>query len=380
MRDTGDTMRDTRTPLEKQLGAEMREHAEGECLSFEQMWALTRRGHRASDYHRAMRHIATCTACRRAYLELRAIEHMRRRESLRRVRQLLGQHLAWVPAVGVAVAAVALAWWLWTPRSTQIAQQSPILVRPESPTTLVAPEPKGTPTTPRLADETPRTAKPSTDDPPRNITPIERELASIRRVEPFIREAANAFTALINFDSIRSERQTAQVPSIRILKPDIERNPAIEQTRPLIQWQPIQQAVGYRLQILDENNSRALLEVTLDAARTEYLMPLEATLAQGGKYELIIAALRDGEEPIVLRRRFRVLSEPQRSMWNWAQQHERTHPLLSATVYYYHLDRYTDALRCLRRAQQQNPNDAEINRWLAFVEQRIRQRESEFSR
>jgi len=109
-------------------------------------------------------------------------------------------------------------------------------------------------------------------------------------------------------------------------------------------------------------------------------MPLEATLAQGGKYELIIAALRDGEEPIVLRRRFRVLSERQRTMWSWARQHERTHPLVSATVYYYHLDRYTDALRCLRRAQQQNPNDAQINRWLAFVEQRIRQRESEFSR
>ena len=373
-------MRDTRTSLEKQLGADLREHVEGECLSFEQMWALTRRGHRASDYHRALRHIATCTACRRAYLELREIQHMQSQGLLTRVWQFWGQRLAWVPAVGVAVTIVTLAWWLWTPRNAQIALQPPIVVSPESPTTLVAPEPKGTPTTPRLADETPRTAKPSTDDPPRNITPIERELASIRRVEPFIREAANAFTALINFDSIRSERQTAQVPSIRILKPDIERNPAIEQTRPLIQWQPIQQAVGYRLQILDENNSRALLEVTLDAARTEYLMPLEATLAQGGKYELIIAALRDGEEPIVLRRRFRVLSERQRTMWSWARQHEHTHPLVSATVYYYHLDRYTDALRCLQRARLQYPNDVEITRWLAFVEQRIRQRESDFTR
>ena len=373
-------MRDTRTSLEKQLGAELREYAEGECLHFEQIWALARRGQRARDYHRALRHIATCTACRRAYLELRAIQHMQAQGLLTRVWQFWGQRLAWVPAVGVAVTVVTLAWWLWTPRNAQIAQQPPIVVSPESPTTLVAPEPKGTPTTPRLADETPRTAKPSTDTPARNTTPIERELASIRRVEPFIREAANAFAALTALDGTRADNQSVQVPPIRILKPDIERNPAIEETYPLIQWQPLQQAVGYRLQLLDANNSRMLLETTLDATRNEYRMPPEAQLARGGNYELIITALREGEEPIVLRRRFRVLSEPQRSMWNWAQQHERTHPLLSATVYYYHLDRYTDALRCLRRAQQQNPNDAEINRWLAFVEQRIRQRESEFSR
>jgi predicted alpha/beta hydrolase family esterase len=49
-------------------------------------------------------------------------------------------------------------------------------------------------------------------------------------------------------------------------------------------------------------------------------------------------------------------------------------------VYYYHLDRYTDALRCLQRAQQEYPKDAQIARWLTFVEYRIRQREAEFSR
>jgi hypothetical protein len=34
----------------------------------------------------------------------------------------------------------------------------------------------------------------------------------------------------------------------------------------------------------------------------------------------------------------------------------------------------------LQLARLQYPNDVEITRWLAFVEQRIRQRESDFTR
>jgi hypothetical protein len=83
-------MRDTRTPLEKQLSAYLRQHPEGECLEFEELLTLARRGHRARDYHRAMRHIAACPACRRAYLELRAIERMQARglSAWLRLRQL----------------------------------------------------------------------------------------------------------------------------------------------------------------------------------------------------------------------------------------------------------------------------------------------------
>jgi hypothetical protein len=371
-------MRDTRTSLEKQLGAELREYAEGECLHFEQIWALARRGQRARDYHRALRHIATCTACRRAYLELRAIQHMQAQGLLTRVWQFWGQRLAWVPAVGVAVTVVTLAWWLWTPRNAQIAQQSPIVVSPESPTTLVAPEPKGTPTTPRLANETPRAIEPPTELP-RPKTPLEREIASLKKVEPFIREAVSAFTALVAADGIRSDDRNLQAPPIRLLMPDIEQNAAIADTRPTFHWQPIEQATSYQLQIREAGSSQLLLETTLDRIQTHYGLPPAATLARGGKYELLIIASRDGEEPITLQRRFRVLSEDERKEWEWAQRHERTHPLLSAVVYYYHLDRYTDALRCLQRAQQEYPKDAQIARWLTFVKYRIRQREAEFS-
>jgi hypothetical protein len=123
-------MRDTRTPLEKRLSAYLRQHPEGECLEFEELLTLARRGHRARDYHRAMRHIAACPACRRAYLELRAIERMQAHGLLARLRQLWSPPTVWAPAVGVAVAAIALVWWLWMPRGTQIAQQPPRLAHP----------------------------------------------------------------------------------------------------------------------------------------------------------------------------------------------------------------------------------------------------------
>jgi hypothetical protein len=371
-------MRDTRTPVEKQLGAYLRQHPEGECLEFEELLTLARRGHRARDYHRAMRHIAACPACRRAYLELRAIERMQAPRFLARLRQLWSPPTVWAPAVGVTVAAIALVWWLWTPRGTQIAQQPPRLAHPEPPIASVPSEPKRAPAPPRLADETPRATKPPAE-PPRPATPLERELASIKRIEPFIREAASAFTALLSSGSIRSHDQNLQAPPIRLLEPDIERNAAIASTRPAFRWQAVDQATGYHLQIRADG-SGLLIETTLDATQTHYLLPPEATLARGDEYEIVLTALREGVEPLTLRRRFSVLSDEQHKRWEWAQRHERTHPLLSAMVYYYHLDRYTDALRCLQRARKQYPHDTQITRWLTLVEQRIRQREAEFNR
>jgi hypothetical protein len=374
-------MRDTRTSLEKQLGTYLRQQPEGECLEFEELLMLVRRGHRARDHHRAMRHIAACPACRRAYLELRAIERMQTRGLSAWLRRFVSRPSVWAPAVGVAVAAIALVWWLWMPRGTQIAQQPPRLAHPEPPMASAPSEPKRAPAPPRLADETPRATKPPAE-PPRPATPLERELASMGRVASFLREAAGAFTAILTAGSraIDADAPNLQAPPIRLLEPDIERNAAIASTRPTFRWQPIEQAKGYQLQLREADSSRVLIETTLDATQTHYSLPSEARLARGSEYELVLTALREGVEPLTLRRRFSVLSDEQHKRWEWAQQHERTHPLLSAMVYYYHLDRYGDALRCLQRAKQRYPHDTEITRWLTLVEQRIRQREAEFSR
>jgi hypothetical protein len=371
-------MRDTRTSWEKQLGAYLRQQPEGECLKFEQLLMLVHRGRRLRDYPRAMRHMATCPDCRRAYLELRAIERMQAHGLFARLLQFGSRPSVWAPAVGAAVAVAALVWWLWMPCGTQIAQQPPRLAHPEPPMASAPSEPKRAPAPPRLADETPRATKPPAE-PPRPATPLERELAAIKKMEPFLREAASAFTAMLSSGSIRSHTQNLPTPPIRLLEPDIERNTAITETRPPFRWQSVAQATGYKLQIRAADGSRVLIETTLDATQTHYPLPPEATLARGDEYELVLTVLREEKEPITLQRQFSILSDEQYEQWKWAQQHERTPPLLSAMVYYYHLDRYADALRCLQRAKQRYPRDAQIARWLTLVEQRIRQRESEFS-
>jgi len=385
-------MRDTRTSWEKQLGTYLRQQPEGECLEFEQLLMLVHRGRRSRNYYRAMRHLAACSACRRAYLELRAIERMQAQGLFARLLQFGSRPSVWAPAVGAVVAVAALVWWLGTSRNIQIAQQPPQLVRPETDTASAPLEPKHTPAAPKLADETPRATKPPANParpannplagPSRPTTPLERELASVSKVASFVREAASKFTALLTAGSRTgdSDIQNQPAPPIRLLEPDIERNTAITETRPAFRWQPVAQATGYTLQIREANRSQVLIETTLDATQTRYQLPSEATLARGGEYELVLTALREGKEPITLQRQFSILSDEQYEQWKWAQQHERTHPLLSAMVYYYHLDRYTDAQRCLQRARQRYPRDAQIARWLTLIQQRIRQRESEFSR
>jgi hypothetical protein len=372
-------MRDTRTPLEKQLGAYLRQHPEGECLEFEELLTLARRGHRARDYHRAMRHIAACPACRRAYLELRAIERMQAHGLLARLRQLWSPPTVWAPAVGVAVAAIALVWWLWMPRGTQIAQQPPRLAHPEPPMASAPSEPKRAPHRPawRMRRPEPPSHLPSHHALPHRWS---ESLLLLKRWSRFSAKRQARSPRCSPAGSIRSRHPNLQAPPIRLLEPDIERNIAIAETRPTFRWQPVAQATGYTLQIREADSSRVLVETTLDATQTHYLLPPEATLARGDEYEIVLTALREGVEPLTLRRRFSVLSDEQHKRWEWAQRHERTHPLLSAMVYYYHLDRYGDALRCLQRAKQRYPHDTEIIRWLTLVEQRIRQREAEFSR
>jgi tetratricopeptide (TPR) repeat protein len=449
MRDTGDTMRDTRTPLEKQLGAEMREHAEGECLSFEQMWAVAQRGHQAPDYHRVMRHIATCTACRRAYLELRAVMQAQgawakfkktseiedpllmvspaRRGSQTGARlgspreaggtsrrgaiteRVMGIRLPrglspfWAPAIGAPIATIALVLWLGTPRGVPdlpVARSLEIFAVLEH--LIASVWEMRTPTTAPLLEERLRIAQPLVESQEMRMPPtaplseerlriaqslaesqaterlsgetlLSRELLSLRIVPSFIHQVEGVFATLLSdsSDRPRSVIQQSQSSLIQLLEPDILQNAAIADTRPTFRWQPVEHAVGYRLQIQEVRSSAVLSETHLDATQTEYHLPPGIALARGGKYELLIIALREGEEAITLQQRFRVFSEDERSKWEWAQQHENTHPLLSAMVYYYYLDRYKDAQRCLQRAQERYGDDAAIKRWLAFVEQRI---------
>ncbi len=66
------------TPLERRLAARLRHAPTGPCLDFEQLTELARRGRRTPDYHALMLHIVSCPACRRSYLQTRAIVQAQR--------------------------------------------------------------------------------------------------------------------------------------------------------------------------------------------------------------------------------------------------------------------------------------------------------------
>ncbi|MEM2591649.1 MAG: hypothetical protein QXI60_03590 [Thermofilaceae archaeon] len=371
------TEQNTRTPLEQQLGDYLRRHPEGECLDFDRFLELVRKGRRARDYHRLMRHIVACQACRLAYLQLRAIEEAQRPTLFAYFRS----PFVWVPAASVATAALALVWWLFQPGKTHVAHQPPVVSPPAGQVATRPPAPKPPTVEPKLAPERPHMEPPaaaSAERPSPEQSPEQRELASLKRIEPFVREAARAF-ALLPAVGVRAGEKTRPAPPIRFLQPDIESNAAIPSTRPIFEWRPVQNAVGYRLQIRAIESDQEWLSVELDASQTRFSVPAEQALQPGAEYEVVLSALIEGDKRLTVRRRFLVLSAEQLHAWRWAREHAEQAPLLSAMVFYHQLDRYTDALACLQRARQKYPQDRRIQAWLKAVQQRIEQRQEEFT-
>ncbi|MEN3000414.1 MAG: hypothetical protein ABDI19_01070, partial [Armatimonadota bacterium] len=357
----------------------LRHHPEGECLDFDQFLELVRKGRRARDYYRLMRHISTCLECRRAYLQLRAIEQAQQVGWLARLRQRLAiPHAVWVPAAGAVAVALALVWWLFQPSKQQMAQQ-PSTATPYADQAMMHPPELKLPTAePKLAPERPREPRPPVEPSGVPQSPIQRELASLKRVEPFLREAARAFATLPSIPQVRGG-QTPSKPPMEWLQPDIERNAAIPDTQPTFEWRPVPNAVGYRLQIRPTESDQQSLSVELNAAQTRFTLPAEQALQPGVEYEIALAALLEGDKRLIVHRKFYVLSKEQLGAFRWAREHAEKTPLLSAMVFYYQLDRYTDALACLEYARQKYPQEKRIAQWLEAIQARIVQRQTEFT-
>lgn len=367
------TERNPRTPLERQLGDYRRRYPEGECLDIDQFLNLVRKGSRARGYHRQMRHISACQACRRTYLRLLAIEESQRPNLFAYFRS----PYVWVPAASVATVALAFVWWLFQPSKTQITQQPPVAMPPAGLVATRPPEPKPPIAEPKLAPERPHTVTPPTVSAARQ-SPEQMELASLKRIAPFVREAARAFALLPSSESIRSDGKTRPAPPIRLLQPDIESNAAIPNTRPTFEWRPVENTVGYRLQIRAIESDHEWLSVELDASQTRFGVPTKQALQRGTEYEIALSALLEGGTTLTVRRQFLVLSAEQLHAWRWARENAEKTPLLSGMVFYHQLDRYTDALECLQRARQKYPQDRRIQGWLEAVQQRVEQRQMEF--
>lgn len=371
-------MQDTRTPLEQILAAALREQPEEECLEYDELLALARRGRWARGYHRAVRHIGACSACRRAYFELRAIELMRRQQLRARLGQLIGLPTVWVPLAGTAAAAIVVVALLLMPRGTQVAQSMPALAAPETQIATAPPEVRMYSPTPRLSSDSGRLK------PPKSTA---LELESWGNMPDFVRSAVDAFTGAVASatrgdqpSSKQSPKQPQkqspkQPPPIRLRSPDIERNRVILETAPTFEWQPVNGAEKYTLIIRAEDWE---LSESLNADQTRYTLPPDKSLKRGGEYQLVIVAYR-AEEELTIKRRFRVLSEKRLPILEWAKQHERDLPLRSGMVYYYQLERFADALRCFKRAKEiYNDDKPQIEQFISFVKERIRVQKADF--
>ncbi|MCX7992447.1 MAG: tetratricopeptide repeat protein [Fimbriimonadales bacterium] len=170
------------TPLERRLAARLRHAPLGLCLTFEQFTDLAQHGRRCPNYHAHMLHLVSCPACRRAYLELRALLRLQRPSLscwLRRI--ALPQFPQWALASGAAFSVFALALWTFYPRTPN----------PQ----LVATEPRG-PSYMGIAQKPP-------EDPNR---PGTSELQQIQNQKP----SEDDQTALTNSSTKRGDHRSEQ--------------------------------------------------------------------------------------------------------------------------------------------------------------------------
>ncbi|MCS7208845.1 MAG: hypothetical protein NZ874_04655 [Fimbriimonadales bacterium] len=351
------------TPLERRLSARLRHVPSGACLELEQLITLARRGRRAPHYHALMMHIVSCPACRRSYLQTRAIVRAQRFSWLHWLRRLSApKALLWAPATGVALA--ALVGLVALRQAYSPAPQPSVIAQRSEPTPSYATR---TTVNPQLADV--RLRQPNIAAMPPSS---EEELQSLAQVPSFVREAVNFLASL---PAIHSTRGSASSPWLRILEPDIEQNGAIEPNTTVFKWSPVENATGYRVRLtLWSDSPRPVAESQMDAAQTQFAL---SSALPAGEYELAIT-VEQGNSQRTLQRRFYVLSSDQMRQLQWARRYAERKPMLSAAVLY-QIDRYGEALQCLERAAQKYPSDSRVQKWRAFVQQRLQQRVAEFT-
>lgn len=375
----GQSGTDARTPLERRLGHHLSAQPSGECLSLEQLTALARLGRRAPEYRELMHHVITCPACRQALLQARALVRAQRPRPLIWLQEvLLPRPLVWMPALG-ALVIVALLVWYGRGTPSQVAS-----VAPREPATTAAPMPEvPTPPAKRSSQPTPQLAqervKPpaSAAPPPSRETPqlpaSQRELQAARQYAAFVQQAVRLLQQATAALEMRTMPRPA-TPWLSFVEPDLLNNAALEPNTRRFRWQPVPDAEGYEVKLIRASDGATLAAATLDAAQTELV--LEAPLP-AGSYELHLIAFQ-GLRQQTAHVRFYVLNAEQLQQLQWARHHAQDKPLLSAAVFY-QIDRYKEALECLERAAQKYPNDAQVEKWRAVVQARLRLRASEFA-
>ncbi|MCX7992209.1 MAG: hypothetical protein N2651_00935, partial [Fimbriimonadales bacterium] len=223
---------------------------------------------------------------------------------------------------------------------------------------------------PRLTDSRLKTPPFSEPSP---LSGVERELRSAEQYAPFVGAAIRLVMESVGIYTTRSTKQRTQ-PLLNLNHPDIEENASVEPDRIDFEWSSVEHALEYRLRLTRlDGDSQTVANVSLEPTQTRF--SLGKSLSPG-EYELVISvALAD--QLYTVRRTFYVLDSERLSQLQWARAHATTHPLLSTAVFY-KIDRYGEALRCLKEhAARKYPDDPQVQHWLNLVQVRVEERRAE---
>lgn len=364
-----------RTPLERRLSARLRHAPRGDCLDFDQLTELARRGRRTPHYYAWMSHIVSCPACRRAYLQTRALIRAQRPRLMRFLSRLtMPKPLVWASATAGAAAVFAFLFWQAREPATDLAAQQlgrpPVTVLQPSNPLAAADARQGEADTPVLADSRLTPRPPAT--PAGSLPASAQELQAASRFGAFVQEAVELLQQAVAQLGTRAATMPPATSGIRLTQPELESNYSLEPGQLVFRWTPVESAQGYAVRLIHLGDGSDVLNTQLDAAQAEFTLsePLPP-----GEYELTIT-VQEGARQRAYRKRFYVLNAEQLEQLNWARRHASSQPLLSAAVFY-KIDRYGEALQAIERALQKFPNDPLVQRWRDVIQRRLSQRQAE---
>ncbi|MCW5933354.1 MAG: hypothetical protein KIT45_03525 [Fimbriimonadia bacterium] len=374
------------TPMEKRWGSEIQNQPPDGCPEAEQILELAERGKRSPHYDTMMSHVVRCASCLETYKQLKQAETLA--QQARTAGAWYRQPLfRWSLAPVVAAALVGLYFALQSlfPGTVQTVEKP----RQEQPSVVKDPQnPAPKPETPQLADK----PKPSPPKMP------EREPKPSPRPEPSRTEYASNLwlergalyeggQRLPDWSSnyvkrlrdeppaYRSNGETDR-PALEMMEPDIQ-NAAMEETRPVFRWIPVEGASGYEATLEQRGLSGRyqgmanLLSVEDSSARLQE----GESLQRGESYRLQVRVLtEDPLDPLAnappLTYSFRVLTAREVQQLSWARNSVRKTPVASAMTLFA-LGFIPEALK----AMPVDSKDPRIQTWRKAMEERLHRRD-----
>lgn len=203
--------------------------------------------------------------------------------------------------------------------------------------------------------------------PPReNLTPLERELASVGgQVRMGVGALRNILGTLTG--RTRSAPETPNFGQLQLKYPPINESKPVkgdappqfllEESKPVFAWMPVNDATTYRVALREASANEPIEVLELAPDQTEYRVAL--SLNPEKTYELTVEAIRGRAKTLRGTLRFTVMSETQRQNLKFARQNLQEAPLVSG-VLLYELQRYKEALEAFEAAQQRYPEDEQI--------------------